>query len=142
MFPELKRAGCTLSLDAGWQPRWYSDADNLGTCKEVDYFLPNRKEAQLLTGQKDPEQMLRGFEKLGFCNVVIKLGTEGAAMLTKGRVLHMPSPTTTVLDTTGAGDAFDSGLIDAILDKAHPVEMLRRAVTCGALSTRADGSSA
>jgi sugar/nucleoside kinase (ribokinase family) len=139
LLPELKRAGCTLSLDPGWQPRWYLDPQNLRTCKEVDYFLPNNKEAQALTGQQDPEQVLAGFERLGFSNVVMKLGAGGAAMRIHGRVLQVPSPKTAVVDTTGAGDAFDAGLIDAILDKADPAKMLRRAVACGALSTRSAG---
>ena len=46
------------------------------------------------------------------------------------------------VDTTGAGDAFDAGLIDAILDHASPLEMLERACLYGSLSTRKAGALA
>jgi sugar/nucleoside kinase (ribokinase family) len=44
------------------------------------------------------------------------------------------------VDTTGAGDAFDAGLIDALLSGADAQQMLARAAACGALSTRAAGA--
>jgi sugar/nucleoside kinase (ribokinase family) len=50
------------------------------------------------------------------------------------------SPEVQVVDTTGAGDAFDAGLIDALLDGAGPLQALRRAAICGALSTRSAGA--
>lgn len=140
LLPSLKAAGCTVSLDVGWQPEWYLNQDNLQTCREIDYFLPNRKEAEYLTGHKHPEQVLLGLERLGFTHVVVKLGPEGAAIHTNGAMLKVPSPEVTVVDTTGAGDAFDAGLIDAVLDGAAPIDVLRRAATCGARSTQAAGA--
>jgi len=140
LIPALKAAGCTISLDLGWQPEWYANPENLKTCLEIDYFLPNRKEAEYLTGHKHPEQVLVGLEQLGFTHVVVKLGPAGAAIHTNGAMLQVPSPDVTVVDTTGAGDAFDAGLIDAVLDQALPIEILRRASACGALSTRAAGA--
>jgi sugar/nucleoside kinase (ribokinase family) len=53
--------------------------------------------------------------------------------------MRVPSPQVKVVDTTGAGDAFDAGLIDAVLDGTNPLDMLRRASACGALSTRMAG---
>jgi len=140
VLPELKRAGCTVSLDVGWQPEWYLQQENLQTCREIDYFLPNRKEAEYLTGKERPEDVLLGLEELGFTHVVVKLGAEGAAIRVDGEMLRAPSPEIHVVDTTGAGDAFDAGLIDAILDGAKAEEMLKRAAACGALSTRAAGA--
>jgi sugar/nucleoside kinase (ribokinase family) len=129
-----------VSLDVGWQPEWYLQQENLQTCREIDYFLPNRKEAEYLTGKERPEDVLLGLEELGFTHVVVKLGAEGAAIRVDGEMLRAPSPEIHVVDTTGAGDAFDAGLIDAILDGAKAEEMLKRAAACGALSTRAAGA--
>jgi sugar/nucleoside kinase (ribokinase family) len=140
MLPELKAAGCTVSLDVGWQPEWYLRPENLQTCREIDYFLPNRKEAEYLTGKVHPEEVLLGLEELGFTHVVVKLGAEGAAMHTNGSMLHVPSLATSVVDTTGAGDAFDAGLIDAVLDGADARQTLLRAAACGTLSTRRPGA--
>jgi sugar/nucleoside kinase (ribokinase family) len=140
LIPRLKEAGCKVSLDLGWQPEWCCNPENLQTCREIDYFLPNRKEAEYLTGKEHPEEVLLGLEELGFTHVVVKLGPEGAAIHTGGAMLQVPSPDVDVVDTTGAGDAFDAGLIDAVLDDAEPLEILRRASACGALSTRAAGA--
>jgi sugar/nucleoside kinase (ribokinase family) len=140
VLPALKDAGCTVSLDVGWQPGWYGEPENLQTCIEIDYFLPNRKEAECLTGKARPEEVLLGLEQLGFSHVVVKLGPDGAAMRTGGRMLQIPSPDIKVVDTTGAGDAFDAGLIDAVLAGANAEEKLRRAAACGALSTRTAGA--
>lgn len=140
VLPALKNAGCTISLDVGWQPKWYMNPENLQTCREIDYFLPNQKEAEYLTGKERPEEVLLGLERLGFAHVVVKLGAQGAAIQSSGKMLEVPSPLTTVRDTTGAGDAFDAGLIDAVIDGVNAVEMLGRAAKCGALSTRMIGA--
>ena len=140
LVQELKGAGCSISLDVGWQPEWYQNPANLQTCREIDYFLPNRKEAEFLTGRQGPSEILLGLEALGFSNVVIKLGADGAAIHTEGGMLLVGSPPVRVIDTTGAGDAFDAGLIDAILDKVQPMVVLQRAAICGALSTRQAGA--
>lgn len=140
VLPALREAGCSVSLDVGWQPEWYREQVNLQTCREIDYFLPNQKEAEYLTGKKRPEEVLSGLEELGFTHVVVKMGAEGAAIHKGGHLLQVPSPDIKVVDTTGAGDAFDAGLIDAVLDGADAQESLRRAATCGALSTRTPGA--
>lgn len=156
LLPALKDAGCSVSLDVGWQPDWYLKPENLQTCREIDYFLPNRKEAEYLTGKQSPEEVLLGLEQLGFTHVVVKMGPEGAAIRMNGQMLRVASPDIEVVDTTGAGDAFDAGLIDAVLDSANDSAKdnadhgantgvdaraaLRRAAVCGALSTRSAGA--
>ncbi len=140
LLPHLKAMGCTVSLDVGWQPDWYLKPENLQTCREIDYFLPNQREAEYLTGKEHPEDVLRGLEQLGFTHAVVKLGPEGAAIRTGGQMLQVPSPQIKVVDTTGAGDAFDAGLIDAVLEKVDALHLLRRAAACGAFSTRMVGA--
>lgn len=140
VIPALKAAGCSISLDVGWQPDWYRKPENLQTCREIDYFLPNQKEAQYLTGKQRPEDVLQGLEELGFTHVVVKMGAAGAAIHSDGKMLQVAPPRIRVVDTTGAGDAFDAGLIDALLDGANAEQMLQRAAACGALSTRMPGA--
>lgn len=140
VLPALKKAGCTLSLDVGWQPEWYQEPENLQTCLDIDYFLPNRKEAECLTGKERSVEVLLGLEQLGFSHAVVKLGAQGAAIRTGGTMLRVTSPQVEVVDTTGAGDAFNAGLIDALLSGVDAQEMLRRAAACGTLSTRAAGA--
>jgi sugar/nucleoside kinase (ribokinase family) len=73
---------------------------------------------------------------------VLKLGPSGAAASAGGQLYRAPALELEPVDTTGAGDAFDAGLIDALLDGAPLPQMLERACLCGGLSTRQAGALA
>lgn len=139
LLEELRGAGCTTSLDVGFQPQWLRDPENVHLCRAADFLLPNEREAELLSGE-DSDGYLAFTERLEFPCGVLKLGPRGAAMTLGGSRYVVPSPDISVVDTTGAGDAFDAGFIDALLDGARPEICLRRACICGALSTRAAGA--
>jgi sugar/nucleoside kinase (ribokinase family) len=139
LLPALRAAGCSTSLDVGFQPTWLSSPATLDTCRITDYFLPNEREALLLSGG-NAANYLAFAQQNGFRAPLIKLGSRGAAMKVKGTLYEVASPTVDVIDTTGAGDAFDAGFIDALLDDAGPVDCLRRACICGGLSTRLAGA--
>ena len=139
LLPALRAAGCTTSLDIGFQAEWLRSPANLETCRSVDYLFPNEKEAALLSGS-DAIGYLSFARREGFRQPLVKLGPRGAAMLANGIPYKASSPPVEVVDTTGAGDAFDAGFIDGILDAASSEDCLRRACICGALSTRAAGA--
>lgn len=104
----------------------------------ADLLLPNRDEALLLTGERDPERAAaRLAAEHGL--VAVTLGREGALLATRGEVLHEPAEPATVLDTTGAGDAFAAGLLAALLRDAAPREALRAALRAGALAVAVPG---
>jgi ribokinase len=140
VLPVLRSAGCTLSIDPGWRRDWLLNPTSSATLRMVDLFLPNESEAQLLTGGRAPEEFLRTFVALGLGYTVIKLGRRGAITLQDNRLFMATPPGVQVVDTTGAGDAFDAGFIDAWLAGADIEEQLRRACICGSLSTRARGA--
>lgn len=140
LLPNLKVAGCTLSIDPGWRKDWFLNPDSLDVLRMVDLFFPNEGEAQLLTGRKDPDDVLRELAAMGLEHTVVKLGPRGAITSRQNRFYKMPPPDVEVVDTTGAGDAFDAGFIDAWLSGADIEEQLRRACICGSLSTRARGA--
>lgn len=135
----LRAAGCSTSLDVGFQPAWLSSSATLDTCRATDYFLPNEREALLLSGG-DAANYLAFAQQNGLRAPLIKLGSRGAAMKINDTLYEVASPIVDVIDTTGAGDAFDAGFIDALLDNADPVHCLRRACICGGLSTRLAGA--
>lgn len=140
LLPVLRSAGCTLSIDPGWRKDWFLSPGSLDVLRMVNLFLPNESEAQLLTGYKEPEQMLHACVALGLENTTIKLGSRGATTFQHDRLYTMVPPEVQVVDTTGAGDAFDAGFIDAWLSGADVEEQLWRACICGSLSTRARGA--
>jgi sugar/nucleoside kinase (ribokinase family) len=140
VLPRLTEAGCTSSLDVGYQPAWLTDATNHATCQAVDYLLPNEKEAALFSGSEAPEDFLALARKLRMRSGVLKLGARGAMGTADGRILAVSPPKVGAIDSTGSGDAFDAGFIDALLERAGIEESLRRACICGALSTRVPGA--
>ena len=142
LLPALRLAGCTTSLDVGFQAEWLRSPASLETCRALDYLFPNEKEAALLSGGGDATGYLSFARQNEFARPVVKLGPRGAAMFADGVPYEVPSPLVETVDTTGAGDAFDGGFIDALLDTASPEDCLKRACICGALSTRASGALA
>ena len=142
LLPALRSAGCTLSIDPGWRKDWFLSPGVFDVLGMVDLFLPNESEARLLTSQESPEQMLRALIAFGLKNTIVKLGPRGAATIQREHLYRVSAPEVDVVDTTGAGDAFDAGFIDAWLSGVDIEEQLRWACVCGSLSTRGRGALA
>ncbi|MBS1801197.1 MAG: carbohydrate kinase family protein [Acidobacteria bacterium] len=138
LLPIAAANGTTTSLDVGHDVGWLRNEASIDVLRAIDYTMPNEKEAAMLSG--DPEQYLSRCRDLGLKMAVVKLGRKGAAMLCNNIEYKASSPSVRVIDTTGAGDAFDAGFIDALLDNAPPQQILERACICGAMSTRAAGA--
>jgi sugar/nucleoside kinase (ribokinase family) len=109
-------AGATVSVDpASTGPlarygvdRWLADTAG------AHVLLPNADEARLLTGCPDVAAAGRALAARHRI-VAVSLGVEGALWASGDVLLHRPAHPTTVVDTTGAGDAFASGLLAAWL---------------------------
>lgn len=79
--------------------------------KNVHTILPNRVEAEMLSGIKvtDEASAQRAAEAIcnkGIENVVITLGADGAFLKTPTETLLIPAVEVETIDTTGAGDVF------------------------------------
>ncbi|MCU1612752.1 MAG: Ribokinase [Frankiales bacterium] len=118
-------AGCTISVDpastaplAGYGiERWLADT------AAATVLLPNADEARLLTGCADPADAARALA-LRYPVVAVSLGAGGALWAADGELLHRPARPASVVDTTGAGDAFAAGLLVAWLTGAAPADAL------------------
>ncbi len=142
LLPLLHDTGCGTSIDPGFHPDWYRLPENRQTLGECDYFFPNQNEGELITGRTHPQEIMSSLHKLGIRGAVLKLGRRGAAAARDGKLLFALPPPMHTVDTTGAGDAFDAGFIDSILDDPATERALRRGCACGALSTRSAGGIA
>jgi sugar/nucleoside kinase (ribokinase family) len=138
ILPTLKRNRLTISIDVGHQVKWLRDKRSLEIIGAVDYLMPNEKEAVILAGT--PEQYLELCRSLGVRHALVKLGSAGATILSDGVLSKAEPPAVETLDTTGAGDAFDAGFIDAVLSGLSAKECIEHGCVCGALSTRAAGA--
>jgi sugar/nucleoside kinase (ribokinase family) len=73
--------------------------------------FPNLDEGRLLTGKDDAEAIVASLLEW-YPIVALKLGPEGALASTReGGWVRMAAATTTVVDSTGAGDAFCAGFL-------------------------------
>lgn len=138
----LHEARTTVSLDVGWQVGWLSDARSWDVLRAIDCFFPNEREAELMTGQTLPQEMLRRFADAGLSAVALKLGAQGAGLWWHGEI-HWALPlSVTPMDTTGAGDCFDAGFLSGWLRGNSPAQCLQLANQCGAYSTERAGGIA
>jgi sugar/nucleoside kinase (ribokinase family) len=104
----------------------------------TDIFAPNLSEACQLTGVADPETAAEILART--CPlVVIKCGADGALARAGSLVWHAPTLPVKAVDTTGAGDCFDAGFLDAWLRGEPLTDCLLQGNICGALSTRKMG---
>ena len=103
-----KQQGIGVSLD----PSAYGFLQEVGASAfwgwvegYVDVLLPNLDEGRVLTGEQDPEEILRTL-LAHVPMVALKLGPEGAVGGVAGAITHHPGYHVSAVDTTGAGDAF------------------------------------
>lgn len=107
----------------------------------VDVFSPNAEEACSLTGESD---CARALERLRTeaRTVVLKNGPDGALLATRDQVLHIPGMAVDVIDTVGAGDAFNAGYLFGCLHGLEPALCAQAGNLCGAYSVTVTGGSA
>ena len=106
----------------------------------ADLFMPNRKEAQQLTGAATLDAALDMLADVT-PTVIIKTGAEGVVARHQGQAYSVPAIPVTPVDTTGAGDVFNAGFLAALLDGQPFDTCLRWGVYCGSMSTLGPGGS-
>ena len=114
----------------------------------IDYFTPNETEASFYANQtvettEDAKQAAKKFLQMGIKNVIITLGEKGAYFANNKESIVVPvaNLTNPVVDTTGAGDAFNAGLAVALSEGKNIRETLVFANTTAGLSTTKIGTA-
>ena len=108
---------------------------------QVDVFLPNNHEAELITGETDPVRQAEQFHHLGAKITIITLGEGGAVLVSDKERLRSGTYAVPFVDGSGGGDAFDAGYICGLLRGLGPRECLRLASALGASCVRAIGTT-
>lgn len=137
-----RAAGAATSLDTNWDPsgRW-GDERLAAAIAQADLLLPNEAEALRLSGAASLEAAARALTAAG-PRLVVKLGERGA-LCADGPVWQQVSlPPVVPVDTTGAGDCFNAGLITGLLAGLALPEAAALGCAAGALSTGAPGGTA
>jgi ribokinase len=103
----------------------------------TDILVLNEIEAQNLGAQSNHWQNLL---KLGVKTVIVTLGADGAVIIEKEVITHIPSYPVTVVDTTGAGDAFCGAFAAHLAQGGSLEQAVRYGCAAGALATTKAGA--
>jgi sugar/nucleoside kinase (ribokinase family) len=135
----LREKGITVSANFGWNPA-VSATQVREIVNGAQFIFPNEHEAKALTGASTTKKAL---ERL--CEwvrvPVIKLDSRGAMLMAEGKLYRQPAFTSSTLDATGAGDAFDGGFLHSFLHGADWDTCLRAGNVCSGLSASQPGGS-
>ena len=142
LFRTMKSAGLTTSLDCNDDPddRWEGGIRD--ALQHVDIFMPNAREAMLITRTQDVQSAAKYLGQIVRL-VVVKLGAEGAIARRGKETWSSPALKLQVVDPVGAGDSFNAGFLHEYLKGSDVQTCLAAGNLAGALSvTRAGGTEA
>lgn len=138
MLAAARAAGLTTSVDPQ-SAGLIGDAERfLAGIAGVDLLLPNVAELAALTGTADPDAAGGLLSRVGA--VVVTMGRAGARWVDSGGAVTVPADAVDCVDSTGAGDAFNGGLLAAWLSGAGPERALRAGVAAGGRAVRRIGA--
>jgi sugar/nucleoside kinase (ribokinase family) len=137
-----RAAGATTSLDTNWDPsgRW-GDERLAAAIAAAGLLLPNEAEALRLSGTASLDAAARALSADGR-TLVVKLGERGVVFVADGALHQVSVPPVVPVDTTGAGDCFNAGLIAGLLTGLALPQAAALGCAAGALSTGAPGGTA
>jgi ribokinase len=129
-----RKAGKLTVLDAG--PPRHCPPEIL---KLADIVSPNETELEHLTGERvsgrvSAQEAATKLLDLGVKTVVLKLGSDGAMLVTREGAKHFPAYKVEAVDPTAAGDAFTAALTVQLAAGAGIEEAIRYANFAGALA--------
>lgn len=118
-----------------------------GTLALCDLVTPNESETEALTGRPvnsvaEAEAAARVLLDQGAGAALITLGENGVLFHDGRRTQHIPALSAgPVVETTGAGDAFNGGLAAALAEGADPIEAARFGTATAAISVTRPGTA-
>lgn len=113
---------------------------------KVNLITPNEVEAEILTGicvdsKEAADKAAEWFFNRGVQNVIITLGGRGVYVSSEGKSEIIPAYKVDAVDTTGAGDAFNGGLLAALSEGKNIWDAVTFANALAALSVQRLGTT-
>ena len=118
-----------------------------GIFRLCDYVTPNETEVEAYTGVRvvsvdDARKAGDALLDKGVGNALITLGEQGALLHNAEQSIHIPAFNAgAVIETTGAGDAFNGGLAAALAQNQSPEDAARFACAVAGLSVTRAGTA-
>lgn len=134
----LRTEKVTTSWDFGWNEHLLKDRRFPHLVNALDFVFFNEQEAALYARRLTLAAAVPVW-KAHPRNVIFKLGAKGSRWLGATVDISVPALRVHVVDTTGAGDAFNGGFLSAVLAGLPPKACLRAGNYVGGTSTQAPG---
>lgn len=112
-----------------------------------DFVTPNESEAEGITGIpvasiENADRAAEAFLAAGAGAAIITLGDNGAFYKDASEAVHVPAVIAgEVVETTGAGDAFNGGFATALAEGQAPVDAVRFACAAAGISVTRPGTA-
>ena len=136
-YPDLiehaRSANLTVSLDCGWDEPSFANLLVPDLLRQVDVFLPNAAEMVQLLAHEVHEHNAP--------LTVVKQGEAGATAYRDDIQICSPGVAQKVVDTIGAGDAFNAGFISAWLGAQSLQGCLSLGNACGSIAVSRRGGA-
>ncbi len=138
----IRQKGATVSMDCQDGDHLSDPAKCIDALELVDVFMPNAREAQILSGCSDTLEAVKLLaEKTPL--LVVKNGADGVIVAQQDEIIQVAGLNAgEVIDTTGAGDCFNAGFLYAHVIEQHPHEISAKyGNICGGLSVTGIGGA-
>lgn len=131
-FSIAKEKNCTVAYDPNYRSQLWSLSEAKETLEEtIDYidiiFLNAYHDAEKLLGISSPDKIIKYFWDRGVQTVVVKMGKDGSTIGYNGEMNHIPTCVTNIVDSTGAGDAYNGAFLHGIAVGYTPFESAKLA---------------
>jgi sugar/nucleoside kinase (ribokinase family) len=147
VFRQARARGLITSIDTQFPAKplarpWLSSMSDI--LPYVDVLFVDEREARNLADREDLAEAATALREAGPATVVVKQGSEGARVFAGEAVFYQPAvQVAPLVDSIGAGDAFDAAFLLGLLE-GWPLERIARfaAVTAGFSVGGVGGSAA
>lgn len=138
-----RRAGCLVSFDPNIRLKLWSaqsaKAALFPLLSQSDIVLLGEDEGELLLDTNRPDQMIERLRAMGVGRIGLKLGAQGAQAADRTNTFLIPPVKVRVVDTVGAGDAFNAGFLAGVIEGRDIEACGRMGALMGAMAVSSYG---
>ncbi len=122
----------TVSFDTNVRVALWKDLGELRICIQAfgsatNFLFVTDSDDEALYGLRSPNSAIAAYCQMGYSTILYRRGAEGCVLYQDGNATNMPARRVDVVDTTGAGDAFNAGFLRAYLAGEALTECARQA---------------